>query len=49
MSADKENNIRWVATRKVDGEIEHLYPILHGVKTKDLQKYLTPRLKGQSI
>tara|TARA_A100001388_G_C28296185_1_gene278789 strand:+ start:222 stop:410 length:189 start_codon:yes stop_codon:yes gene_type:complete len=24
MSADKENNIRWVATRKVDGEIEYL-------------------------
>ena len=24
MSADKENNIKWVATRKVDGEIEYL-------------------------
>ena len=24
MSADKENNIRWVATRKVAGEIEYL-------------------------
>ncbi len=24
MSADKENKIRWVATRKVDGEIEYL-------------------------
>ena len=24
MSADKENLIRWVATRKVDGEIEYL-------------------------
>ena len=47
MSADKGNNIRWVATRKVDDSISTLYHIQRGIQTRDLQKYLTLRQVGQ--
>ena len=46
MSADKENNIRWVATRKVDGEIEYLVSHTTWNQDKRFAKVFDTKTKG---
>ena len=46
MSADKENNIRWVATRKVDGEIEYLISHTTWGQDKKFAKVFDTKTQG---
>tara|TARA_R100000152_G_C6559551_1_gene30899 strand:+ start:124 stop:315 length:192 start_codon:yes stop_codon:yes gene_type:complete len=55
MSADKDNLINWVATRKVDGEIEYLFspttwgPDKRFAKVFDTKSKATKYIKSRAI